>query len=106
MSETGNKTPALSERVRSLRLQETPEPRASVWSWLPWVLCALLLLVSGALAMEALSPIDDDLLRKLAEERNLAIADGGSGKLAAPVSAGGRAGKGDRPGIEGVRRPL
>jgi HlyD family secretion protein len=95
MKETENNAPpktaggSLSDRVRSLRLGDSQEPGGRPLAWIPWVLCALLLLVSSALAMEAFSPIDDDMLKKLAAERNLAVAaDGSSSKLGLPGSAG------------------
>lgn len=78
MSETGN---SLSDRVRSLRIDEASETSSGGWWWLPWVLCVLLLFAAGFLALEAFSPIDDDLIKKLAEERGLNL-----GKGAAPGS--------------------
>src|SRR5437660_1323487 len=86
MNETGNNSPArasgsLSDRVRSLRLTESSEPAGNTWWWLPWALCVALLFLSGFLALEAFSPIDDDLLKKLAEERKLDLGTG-----AAPAS--------------------
>jgi HlyD family secretion protein len=68
-----NPNASLSERVRSLRLPENGGGGQGGSSWLPWVLCLVLLLVAGFFAMEALSPISDDMLKKLAEERKLDI---------------------------------
>ncbi len=80
MNETENKgkTATLSDRVRSLRLGEMTEaPRSDGrWWWIPWTLCALLLCASSLLALEAFAPIDDDLVKKLAEERGLNIGKG------------------------------
>ena len=96
MSEMANNGPAttspgsLSERVRSLRLTETSEStRGALW-WLPWALCIVLLGTAGFLALEAFAPIDDDLLKKLAEERGLNLGKGeapGSEKVAVPGMA-------------------
>lgn len=80
MSETGNNTPkkvdssTLSDRVRSLRLTEASESSESsgLW-WLPWAICLVLICATAFFAIEALSPIDDDMLKKLAEERGLNI---------------------------------
>ena len=79
MSETANNGPAktppgtLGERVQSLRLSESSEATGSGLWWLPWVFCALLGCAAGVLALEAFSPIDDELLKKLAAERGLNI---------------------------------
>ncbi len=92
MSEMGNKpSPGnLSERVRSLRLTETSEPgRSGLW-WLPWALCVLLIGAAGVLALEAFSPIDDELLKKLAEERGLNLGKG-AGPGSERVTVGGLA---------------
>src|SRR5687768_23269 len=80
MSETGNNTPkkadasTLSERVRSLRLTEANEASesAGLW-WLPWAICFVLICATAFFAIEALSPIDDEMLKKLAEERGLNV---------------------------------
>jgi HlyD family secretion protein len=86
MSEIGNNVAAksaqgtLSDRVRSLRLDDATEPLASgsSWRWAPWVICFVLLCATGLFALEALSPIDDDYLKKLAEERGLNLGNPGS----------------------------
>jgi multidrug resistance efflux pump len=62
---------SLSERVRSLRLDEGGEPTGGGLWWLPWAICVVLVLVSAFFAMEVMSPIDDDMVKKLAEERKL-----------------------------------
>ena len=74
MSDTGtNKfgSNSLSERVRSLRLSDSSEPTGAALWWLPWALCAVLFLAAGFLALEAFSRIDDETVKKLAEERGL-----------------------------------
>src|SRR6266542_1315662 len=85
MNETGNNTPVkampstLSDRVRSLRLaesNETPSSSGGKWWWIPWTLCALLFCATSLLALEAFSPIDDDTVKKLAEERGLNVGKG------------------------------
>lgn len=93
MNETGSKSPgSLSERVRSLRLTDSSEAAGSAWSWMPWALCAVLLLVSGVLALEAFSPPDDETIKKLAEERGLNVGKGDGqttslGRLVLPGSS-------------------
>jgi len=87
MNEIGSKKAtqgSLSERVRSLRLHDTAEPTQSVssWWWLPWAICFVLLCGTAFFALEALSPINDDLLIKLADERGLNL-----GKPGAPGGA-------------------
>jgi multidrug resistance efflux pump len=101
MSETGNSAPAkpaLSERVRSLRLAESHDS-GSGGGWrlyVPWAICALLFCVGGVLALEAFSPLDDELLKKLAEERGLNVGKGGAdasaSKLIVPGGTGTSAG--------------
>ena len=74
MNETGNRSPeTLSERVRSLRLTEMSDAGARAWWWIPWAICIVLLCAAGVLALEAFSPIDDDTVKKLAEERGLSV---------------------------------
>ncbi len=80
--------PSLSERVRSLRLPDQQGGGRGGSSWLPWILCLVLALVAGFLAMEALSPISDDMLKKLAEERKLDILPSQPGNT--PQGGGGR----------------
>ena len=85
MNETGNSKPAagsLSDRVRSLRLTESSEARSGGMSWLPWALCFVLVCAAGFFALEAFSPIDDDMVKKLATERGLNV-----GKSEAPSTA-------------------
>lgn len=68
--------PALSDRVRSLRLSETPE-EATVGRrahWLPWALCAVLAVVAGYLALDAMTPVDEDTLKQAVEERLALLA--------------------------------
>lgn len=88
MNETGNNSPAkpaLSERVRSLRLGDGQAAESSaVWrAWMPWALCVFFCLAAGVFALEALAPINDDLIKKLAQERGLNV---GSGDAAASAS--------------------
>jgi HlyD family secretion protein len=97
MNETANNSPArpaLSERVRSLRLSDSSDAGSGPgWrSWIPWAICALLFCAASVFALEAFSPIDDDLIKKLAQERGLNVgkgaADSSAGKLILPGSAG------------------
>ena len=95
MNETGNNSVtktagSLSDRVRSLRLPDSYETNGgnSFW-WLPWALCLVLLGATGFLALEAFSPIDDDALKKLAEERKLTVtSESAQTKLSLPGSTG------------------
>jgi multidrug resistance efflux pump len=74
MNETGNRSPeTLSERVRSLRLTEVSNAGASAGWWIPWAICLVLLCATAVLALEAFSPIDDEMVKKLAEERGLSV---------------------------------
>lgn len=67
----------LSDRVRSLRLtDDTGVAGASRWSWIPWAGCVLLALISSAFALEALWPISDEFIQKLATDRGLNIGQG------------------------------
>ncbi len=96
MNETGNKATSLSERVRSLRLTESSESAGSVWWWLPWAFCCLLFCAMAFFALEALAPIDDDMIKKLAEERGLNVGTGPSHsaaleKLGLPEGSGSAA---------------
>lgn len=84
-------TATLTDRVRSLRLSETSDASASGagsrWWWIPWVICALLFAAAGIFALEAFSPIDDDLIKKLAEERGLNIGKGGPSPTATTLAS-------------------
>lgn len=84
-------TATLTDRVRSLRLSETSDASASGagsrWWWIPWVICALLFATAGIFALEAFSPIDDDLIKKLAEERGLNIGKGGPSPTATTLAS-------------------
>jgi multidrug resistance efflux pump len=87
--------PALSERVRSLRLTESSDTpgNGGAWrTWIPWALCVFFVCAAGVFALEALSPIDDDLIKKLAQERGLNVGKGGAdstaGKLVLPGAPG------------------
>ncbi|HZZ78858.1 MAG TPA: efflux RND transporter periplasmic adaptor subunit [Gemmataceae bacterium] len=97
MNETGNNgpaQPALSERVRSLRLADNGDTNGSGWrSWIPWAVCGLLFCATTVFAMEALSPISDDLIKTIAKERGLDVgavpaAAANPGSLMLPGSAG------------------
>ena len=118
MNETANngplKTGTLSDRVRSLRLTETAEQPSGGGAVrrLPWVFCVLLLGATGLLAMEAFAPIDDELVKKLAEEARLERRQGNgeSGRVAGehrrhPVVSGQESG-GDRARSEGEHRAV
>jgi multidrug resistance efflux pump len=87
MNETG-KPGSLSARVQSLRLTETSESEGSRLWWLPWVICAVLLCAAGVFALEAFSPIDDDLLKKLAEERGLNLGKDAKAAAFVPLPGG------------------
>jgi HlyD family secretion protein len=81
MADTGNKSASsLSERVRSLRLTESSEPTGNPLWWLPWLLCAALTVIAGFTALEAFSAIDDETIKKLAEERGLNVGKQSSEK--------------------------
>jgi HlyD family secretion protein len=69
------KASSLSERVRSLRLSDSEEGQGSALWWLPWALCVILFFATGFLALEAFSPINDDMIKKLAEERGLNVGN-------------------------------
>lgn len=100
MNETGNNAPvktsagSLSDRVRSLRLTTTNETASGGWwRWIPWALCIVLLGATSLLALEAFTPIDDELLKKLAEERGLNVGKGSTTttpltKLGLPTTPG------------------
>jgi HlyD family secretion protein len=97
MIESGNNSPAkpaLSERVRSLRLSESSDATSgAAWrSWIPWAICVFLFCAAGVFALEAFSPINDDLIKKLAQERGLNVgkgaADSSVGKLVLPGAPG------------------
>lgn len=82
----------LSERVRSLRLPDAApsSTAAGGWRWLPWVCCAVLSFITAVLALEAFSPIDDEHVKKLAEERGLNLrqdASPGSTAISIPGSS-------------------
>jgi HlyD family secretion protein len=59
--------------VRSLRLTEMSDAGASAWRWIPWGICGVLLCTTAVFALEAFSPIDDEMVKKLAEERGLSV---------------------------------
>jgi multidrug resistance efflux pump len=62
--------PALSDRVRSLRLSDmTEESGGRRMAWLPWTLCAFLALVAGYLALDSMVPVDEETLKQAVEER-------------------------------------
>jgi multidrug resistance efflux pump len=89
--------PALSERVRSLRLSDMPQDgRAGRSSWLPWTLCGVLLVITLYLLLDSFTPVDEATLNQAVEERlaMLAAKDGakgapGTGNLASLGSSGG-----------------
>jgi len=94
MSETANNSSAasstLTDRVRSLRLSDSPEsvPAGSRWWWIPWVLCGVLFCATSLFALEALSPIDDDTIKKIAEERGLNVGKGGQAQVTSLAGLG------------------
>ncbi len=84
-----------AQRTRALSAPDGKQRRQRqrrAWrAWIPWALCAFFLFVAGVFALEALSPIDDDLITKLALERGLNVGkgtDGSAGKLVLPGSPG------------------
>src|SRR5262245_8886566 len=83
-------TGSLSERVRSLRLTDNSETTGNGWWWLPWGGSVLLLFVTGFLSLEAFSPIDDETIKKLAEDRGLNVgkSDGKGASSARQVLPG------------------
>ena len=97
MNDTANNSlakTALSERVRSLRLSETSDAGSgAAWrSWIPWAIRAFLFCAASVFALEAFSPINDDLIKQLAQERGLNVGkgspDSSAGKLVLPGSPG------------------
>lgn len=70
--------PALSDRVRSLRLSDAPPATAGRSSWLPWMLCAILFLATGYLALDAMTPVDEATLKQAVEERLAQLAKDGN----------------------------
>ena len=50
--------------------------------WLPWACCFVFFCATGFFALEALSPIDDEMIKKLAEERGLNIGKAESSSAA------------------------
>lgn len=87
-SSTDGKSSTLSERVRSLRLPARgAEPRSA--GWVPWVVAAVMGLAAAFFALEALTPIDDESLRQLAEER---LGGAGPGATAAVIPPATRSG--------------
>ncbi len=84
--------PALSDRVRSLRLSDSAdEPSAGRSSWLPWVLCGLLLLVTLYLALDAMTPVDEATLKQAVDERLALLAKDSSGNSGSAASSSGKA---------------
>src|ERR1043166_1538346 len=87
--------PALSDRVRSLRLSDRADaPGTRRSSWLPWALCAILGLVAVYFVMDAMVPVDEATLKKAVDERLAALEKEGGGKgqtLGAGKSATGSA---------------
>jgi HlyD family secretion protein len=70
---------ALSDRVQSLRLSDMPDAGGGRSSWLPWVLCAILLLATCYLALDALTPVDEATLKQAVDERLALLAKEGGG---------------------------
>jgi multidrug resistance efflux pump len=90
--------PALSDRVRSLRLTDNEEESGGRRSsWLPWTLCGVLVVVAIYLALDSLTPVDEATLKQAVDDRLALVArennagPGGSGSL----SSGGKASSGD-----------
>lgn len=107
MSEMANNGPVkgatLSERVRSLSLSNANEPEpasTSRWWWVSWALCGVLFFLTGLLAMEAFSPIDDELIKKLAEERGLNVGKGGAAPAVSVAGLGVKSPTSDGPAVE------
>jgi multidrug resistance efflux pump len=75
---TNTRPIALSDRVRSLRLENPPNARRSrFFGWLPWVLCGLFALLTASFGVKAFVPLD-----KLAPPKKPAADD-------APVAGSG-----------------
>jgi multidrug resistance efflux pump len=84
---------ALSDRVRSLRLSDTPEAGDGQSSWLPWVLCGVFLLTTLYLALDALTPVDEATLNQAVEERLALLAkdtEKGSGRPGSMAASTGK----------------
>jgi HlyD family secretion protein len=77
--------PALSERVRSLRLSDIPQAAGGRSSWLPWALCGILFLTTGYLALEAMTPVDEATLKQAVDERLALLAKDGNAAAAGPT---------------------
>jgi multidrug resistance efflux pump len=95
MNETANNGPVkagtLSERVRSLRLSDSYDAAPSGggrWWWIPWALCGVLFCATSLFALEALSPIDDDMIKRLAEERGLNVGKGAPSPMTSLANLG------------------
>ena len=85
--------PALSDRVRSLRLSDAPQANGGTSPWLPWVLCALLFLTTGYLALDAMTPVDEATLKQAVDERLALLAkDGNASATGAGTSAANHSG--------------
>jgi HlyD family secretion protein len=81
----------LNDRVRSLRLPDAPVAGRG-GSKVSWIICGLLACTTMFFAAEAYAPVDDEMLKKLVDERLASEVDNGGLRLAvgtgrqAPVS--------------------
>jgi HlyD family secretion protein len=81
----------LSDRVHSLRLPDAPVAGRG-GSKVSWIICGLLACTTMFFAAEAYAPVDDEMLKKLVDERLASEVDNGGLRLAvgtgrqAPVS--------------------
>jgi HlyD family secretion protein len=83
--------PALSDRVRSLRLSDAPQASGGTASWLPWVLCGVLFLATGYLALDAMTPVDEATIKQAVDARWALLAKDGDTTIAgtrAPDNSG------------------
>jgi multidrug efflux pump subunit AcrA (membrane-fusion protein) len=68
---------ALSDRVRSLRLENPPAVGGSRFGWLPWVLCGIFALLAAGFGITAFVPLDKFAPAKKPAADDTAKADSG-----------------------------
>jgi multidrug resistance efflux pump len=68
---------ALSDRVRSLRLENPPAVRGGRFGWLPWVLCGIFALLAAGFGVTAFVPLDKFAAAKKPATDDAAKADSG-----------------------------
>jgi hypothetical protein len=71
----------LNDRVRSLRLPDAPVAGRG-GSKVSWIICGLLACTTMFFAVEAYAPVDDEMLKKLVDERLASEVDNGGLRLA------------------------